>query len=72
MNSKIQQLARQAGAEDYPTRGVTCLYGDHEIEKFAQLIIAECISACATSTLGKTQSAESLIQKHLGIFRENP
>jgi hypothetical protein len=32
--------------------------------KFAELIIADCISACATDDLGKTKSAEELIRDH--------
>lgn len=32
--------------------------------KLAELIIEECISACATDELGKTKSAEELIRAH--------
>ena len=37
------------------------------IEKFGELIVAECISACATDRLGKTVGAEELIREHFGV-----
>jgi hypothetical protein len=43
MKERIKQLAEQAGMEDYPDRGINTLYGDKEIEKFAELIVQECI-----------------------------
>ena len=42
MNERVKLLAEQAGMEDYPHRGINTLYGDVEIEKFAELIIEEC------------------------------
>jgi hypothetical protein len=39
MNQRIQELAEQAGMEDYPTEGVNALYGDVTIQKFAELIV---------------------------------
>jgi len=42
MNERIKQLAEQAGMEDYPDRGINTLYGDKEIQKFAELIVRGC------------------------------
>lgn len=41
--------------------------GIDNAEKFAELIIEECISACATDRLGKTVGAEELIKQHFGV-----
>jgi hypothetical protein len=41
------------------------------LEKYAELIIQECISACATDALGKTASAEELIKEHFGKQNED-
>lgn len=38
--------------------------------KFANLIIQECISACATDRLGKTAGVEELIKERFGIVDE--
>jgi hypothetical protein len=48
MNKKIEQLATQAGMVMYPTGlGIqeNTLWGDRNIGKFAELIIAECIDS---------------------------
>ena len=47
MNQRIEQLARQAGALPTQNCGVSQWYIDEdEFEKFAELIVKECI-ACA-------------------------
>jgi hypothetical protein len=50
MNEKIKQLAEQAGAETWsraPMRAVTGLaFTDENLEKFAELIVRECIDIC--------------------------
>ena len=55
---KLAKNARAAGIE---------IISDGFCEKFAELIIRECISACATDRLGKTVGAEELIKHHFGI-----
>ena len=64
MNERIKQLAEQAGMEDYPTEGVNALYGDVTIQKFAELIVKECM-ACST-WVGKmnTNSVEPIHTAH--------
>jgi len=42
MNERIKQLAEQAGSTHKQNLGVYQFYSD-ELEKFAELIIAECI-----------------------------
>jgi len=42
MNQRIQQLAEQAGSTHKQNLGVYQFYAD-ELEKFAQLIVQECI-----------------------------
>jgi hypothetical protein len=56
MNQKIVRLAEQCGWDDGH---------DHlDIEKFANLIIRECVSVCSTDRVGKTISIEELIAEH--------
>jgi hypothetical protein len=59
---RIKLLAEQANVyynDDYNDLA--------SLQKFAELIIAECISACATDRLGKTAGAEELINQHFGV-----
>jgi hypothetical protein len=65
MNDRIRDLALEASVKHIASP--VWAFTDAELEKFAQLIIAECISACATDRLGKTASAEELIKKHFGV-----
>jgi uncharacterized coiled-coil DUF342 family protein len=46
MNPRIQQLAEQAGSTHKQNLGVYQFYAD-ELEKFAQLIVKECLEACS-------------------------
>jgi hypothetical protein len=59
---RIKLLAEQANVyynDDYNDLA--------SLQKFAQLIVRECISACATDRLGKTAGAEELINQHFGV-----
>ena len=65
MNERINELLLEAHRQ---TKGG--IYSGHLsdwTEKFAELIIKECISACATNRLGKTIGAEELIKQHFGV-----
>jgi hypothetical protein len=47
MNERIQELARQSGALPTQDCGVPQWYIDEdEFEKFAQLIVRECLTIC--------------------------
>ena len=50
MNERIKELAEQAGAETWsraPMRAVTGLaFTDENLEKFAELILKECMDIC--------------------------
>ena len=50
--------------------GTDYVFTVKEIERLRQvteLIVRECISACATDRLGKTAGAEELIKEHFGV-----
>ena len=48
MNERIQELARQSGALPTQDCGVPQWYIDEdEFEKFAELIVKECLEACS-------------------------
>jgi hypothetical protein len=78
MNERIQQLALQAGAETWsraPMRAVTGLaFTDENLEKFAQLIVRECIAICkdidgeedAMAKCGRQDCAVE-IREHFGV-----
>ncbi len=61
MNDRINELFNQSHTA---FNGVVY---EFDPEKFAKLIIEECISACQTDRLCKTAGAEDLINKHFGI-----
>ena len=70
MSKKILSLAYDANLTVTAMEGLGgggYIDNEDEIIKFANLIIAECISACATDTLGRTASAEELIKARFGI-----
>lgn len=66
MNKKIKQVAEKAGMEDYPVRGVNCLYGEDTIEKFAQALIKKC-SELGDKALQDGEWPADVIAKHFGV-----
>lgn len=85
MNERIRKLAEQAGAEIFTTMGIkpdangfyeTIETEDHrnlDIEKFAELIVQECIASIQNvdgdnpdATLALVQ-AENAVRKHFGV-----
>ena len=60
MNPKVKQLAEQAG-------GV--VLAGSEIQKFAELIVQECVQICEQGTATQTTSsgAASMIKQHFGV-----
>ena len=77
MNKRIRQLAEQAGAVFKQTNGLNdcpqdSLVGD-EIEKFAELIVQECIDIIAPYTVRMSRPGEeylhpiSEIKKNFGV-----
>jgi len=62
MNERIRQLALQAGvfAGDFAGAGLYSIHNKEEVEKFAELIVKECIWAlwteeCRTSDLASEE-----------------
>jgi hypothetical protein len=66
MNERIQKLAEQAGAVYSNDHAVSLL--DDEIEKFAELIVAECISTLDQDD-GATHHGE-LLREHFGVEKQ--
>ena len=74
MNKRIKELAEQAGLQQriWNSLGKELPMWQEDpdnpgLAKFAELIIKECISACATDRLGKTVGVEELIKQHFGV-----
>ena len=77
MNERIKELAREAGLLVHNPTGVPT-----KLEKFAQLIVAECVARCefvagqaeitntgemARKTKATADSCARMIEQHLGV-----
>ena len=68
MNKRIRELAKEAGMEAWPIEDINALTGEVDIQKFAQLIIAECCTALhpmLRDMISRTQAVE-MIARHFG------
>jgi hypothetical protein len=68
MNERIQELAAQSGLPKYITREI----GPTVIQKFAELIVQECIDICLrnhTNNIETISAGECAydIQEHFGV-----
>ncbi len=73
MNKRFEELARQSGALPTQDCGVPQWYIDEDdLEKFAELIIRECIAMCSTAVgnrdynTGRLHCVEN-IKEHFGV-----
>jgi len=68
MNNRIKQLAEQAGSTHKQNLGVYQFYSD-ELEKFAELIVQECVDICESGSNTQTTcgGAAILIKQHFGV-----
>jgi len=64
MNGRIRELAHEAGLPTYNPEGIPT-----KLEKFAELIIQECIEWCdAHATIdGTAQQVRNSIKNHFGV-----
>jgi hypothetical protein len=69
MNERIEKLARQAGALPTQDCGVPQWYIDEdEFEKFAELIVAECVKVAMKAVSDdEPKEAWYLIKEHFGV-----
>jgi hypothetical protein len=71
MNEQIQELAEQAGFDDRGSNHTAYMNFDHE--KFAQLIVKECIDIISPYTVRMSRPGEEYlhpileIKKHFGV-----
>ena len=69
MNERIKELAEQAGSTHKQSLGVYQFYSD-ELEKFAELIVKECMKAADEGMAQVTMKVEwpsYHIKKHFGV-----
>jgi len=76
MNERIKQLAEQAGSTHKQNLGVYQFYSD-ELEKFAELIVRECLELCKKQEYDYWRSSEDqdftpidcadAIKEHFGV-----
>ena len=77
MNERIRELAEQAGSTHKQNLGVYQFYTD-ELEKFAELIVGECMRMCDVAAIGYEShnhfkeangcySAKEYIEEHFGV-----
>ena len=69
MNERIKQLAEEAGLQPFEDCGPKYVY---KMEKFAELIVAECIEQCATYDSNDewdkgVRWVANQIKKHFGV-----
>jgi hypothetical protein len=71
MNERILELAKQAGHRYYPSSNSGPLrveYLTPELEKFAELIVRECVKVAMRSVSNdEPKEAWYLIQEHFGV-----
>jgi hypothetical protein len=67
MNERLENLLYESGLTAQGCWDELDGYAKQGIERFAELIIEECIYACATERLGKTAGVEELIRQHFGV-----
>jgi hypothetical protein len=73
MNEQIRELAERAGAVTFG--GKICLFGDHDIERFAELLVRECARIVPDTDLGDVDGGDSAvlraaskqIREHFGV-----
>jgi len=71
MNERIKELAEQAGSTHKQNLGVYQFYTD-ELEKFAELIVRECLDQCYNRGMNDELYAGQLkaaayIKQHFGV-----
>ena len=76
MNKRIRELAEQAGSTHKQNLGVYQFYSD-ELEKFAELIVRECLELCKKQEYDYWRSSEDqdftpidcadAIKEHFGV-----
>ncbi len=68
MNEKIEKLAKEAGMVMYPTGlgGIheNTIWGDRNISKFAELIVAECIANVAVWEKDSRNHISDMLKNH--------
>lgn len=73
MNERIHELAEQAGSTHKQSLGVYQFYSD-ELEKFAELIVQECVNEIHVADVGDLKGkgyyldkVAEHIEKHFGV-----
>ncbi len=68
MNDIIQNLAIQAAGKGFNTFSTSDLDTQEKIERFAELIIRECVSLCSKTASGRDAEAiEEAMLNHFGV-----
>jgi hypothetical protein len=74
MNERIKELAEQAGvfAGDFAGAGIYSIHNKDEVEKFAELIVRECIDKITTYDLVPGHSAkwEDIYDIHARLLQD--
>jgi len=75
MNSRIEELAKECGAwnQVYGNRNFIMLDEHFDIEKFAKLIVRECMDECLRMQLGNQYTPEELLfqTKYRKVIKEH-
>jgi len=74
MNSRIEELAKECGAWNQVYGNRNFMLDEHfDIEKFAKLIVRECMNECLRMQLGNQYTPEELLfqTKYRKIIKEH-
>jgi hypothetical protein len=75
MNSRIEELAKECGAwnQVYGNRNFIMLDEHFDIEKFAKLIVRDCMDECLRMQLGNQYTPEELLfqTKYRKVIKEH-
>ena len=71
MNGRIQELAREAGFEHPDHVGSCEIYAYFDHEKFAELIVKECISICDKEYVAQIGTSASAYNSAIKKCRDN-
>jgi len=74
MNSRIEELAKECGAWNQVYGNRNFMLDEHfDIEKFAKLIVKECMDECLRMQLGNQYTPEDLLfqTKYRKIIKEH-
>lgn len=68
MNKRIEELVKECSVQEWTSvHGKSMRFEPGQVEKFAELIVRECMSIVKDKTWGGTDLALATIKEHFGV-----